>query len=290
MTDVEARLIEARALLPDAPEVPEATMDAVRLATQSARRTGSARRVRNGRVGGALALAAALTVVGLASGGVLPFQVSPSAGEQVFVPDGVIVGSVRGGAEKVVVAPGRGINAGSICVTLANAQGPSEVSPVACQPSSRSDGPGFDYSERRPGESSWAVHVRVPDVRQLASAIVSEYEIPAAGGTVVFESGDRRITRTYPDLRVLDARADADLRAYVRQGLARVRADLATPSAQRAFSDLTGQQQTALSLRVVDGLDYPVVAERMGTTVMEARQHVSAALKALGIEMNGMLP
>lgn len=294
MNDLETRIMAAREAFPDAPAVPEQARAAMRTALES--RTPSRRwvrmapRGRRGRIGGALALAAALTVAGLAAAGAPPFGIADSANEAVQTEGGVKTDLVRGGTQQIVVAPGRGLFGGQICVTLANAQGATDVSPVLCQPPDRADAPGFDYSERRAGRGSWAVHVRVPDTADLASAVVSEYEIPARGGVVVFDSGDRRVTRVHPDLTAADQRADQDLREYLRAGLDRVRSRLARPDAGRAFEPLPAAQREALRLRVIDELDYPEIARRMGASVEVTRDRVSQALRSVGIEMNGMLP
>lgn len=293
MNEIESRLVAAQARLPEAPPVPTAAREAMERgmralsASQRERRRFSARRR---RIGGALALAGVLAIGGLAAAGVTLFEVPDSAKGRLAPEQGVVVGSVRDGTQDVLVAPGAGSERGELCVTLANAMGPDDVSPVLCQPPSRSDTPGYEYAERRPGRDSWALHVRIPDPSDPSSAIVTEYVIPAAGGVVSFRSGDRQITRTYPNTAAADARADADARAHVRRTLAAVRASIAEPGRAAALAGLPAGQRDALEMRVIEELDYPEIARREGTSVSEARARVSEALRALGIEMNGMLP
>lgn len=297
MSDLESQLRAARAALPDAPPVSEATREAMRrgLAARGAGRAtaGWRRRLprsRRGRIGGALALAGALTLAGLASAGLPPFGVPAAVERDVDVSAGKVVATIRDGTQEILVAPGQGAHAGEICVTLANAQGPTDVSPVGCAPPSRADDPGFGFSERPPGRAGWGFHVRVPDTGDLASAIASEFVIPANGGTVTFQSGDRQIVITYPDTRALDARADRDARAHHRALLAKARAGIETPEAQRRLPTLPAGQREALELWIIQELPYELAAKRLGVTVPVARARVSRALKALGVDMQGMLP
>lgn len=70
---------------------------------------------------------------------------------------------------------------------------------------------------------------------------------------------------------------DADLERLEREaGLELLRSELA-----RALADIPGPQQEALRLRVVEGLDYPEVARRMGVSEEAARARVSRGLRAL---------
>ena len=48
-----------------------------------------------------------------------------------------------------------------------------------------------------------------------------------------------------------------------------------------ALSQLAGEQQEALRLRVVEGLPYPEVARRLGVAEPAARARVSRGLRAL---------
>lgn len=293
MTDLESRLRAARASLPAPPPVPSearrAAVEGVRSGGRWRARSASRWR-RRGRVGGALAFAAALTAAGLAAAGVNPFAVAPGAGRSVDLAGGAVVASVRGGTQEVIVAPGRGREYGRICVTLANAQGPDDVSPLMCRAPEAADDPGFNYAERRPGEAAWAFHVRVPDPTMPSSAVVTEYEIPARGGTVTIDSGGRPVTVTFPDTAALDRRADHDARDYRRALLDRARAQLAEPEAQRRLSELPVDVREALRLRIDEELAYEQIAERTGVTVAEARTRVSRGLQAVGVDMNGMLP
>lgn len=71
--------------------------------------------------------------------------------------------------------------------------------------------------------------------------------------------------------------ADADLERLDRAaGLTLLRTEMA-----RALADIPGAQQEALRLRVVDGLDYPEVARRMGVNEEAARARVSRGLRSL---------
>jgi RNA polymerase sigma factor (sigma-70 family) len=50
---------------------------------------------------------------------------------------------------------------------------------------------------------------------------------------------------------------------------------------RQALAELSGEQQSALRLRIVEGLPYPEVATRMGVTEPTARARVSRGLRAL---------
>jgi DNA-directed RNA polymerase specialized sigma24 family protein len=134
------------------------------------------------------------------------------------------------------------------------------------------------------------LHVRVPDASSLGSAIVTEYRIPARGGVVAFASGDRIIRREYPDTARLDARADADMRAFLYGLIDKVRRELSDPVTRPKLASLPGVERQALELRVLDEISYEEIANRTGVSVSQARARVSAALAALGIDLHGMLP
>ena len=293
MTDLESRLRAARSSLPAAPPVSaavrRAALEGVGPRGRSRARSASSWRRRR-RVGGALAFAAALTAAGLAAAGVNPCAVAPGAGRSVDLAGGSVVASVRDGTQQVLVAPGRGSEYGRICITLANAQGPDDVSPLMCRAPEAADDPGFNYAERRPGEAAWAFHVRVPDPAMPSSAIVTEYEIPARGGTVTIDSGGREVTLTFPDTTALDRRADQEARDYRRALLGAARAQLAEPEAQRRLSELPVDVREALRLRIDEELGYAQIAERTGVSVAEARTRVSRGLRGAGVDMDGMLP
>ena len=71
--------------------------------------------------------------------------------------------------------------------------------------------------------------------------------------------------------------ADSDIERLERAaGLELLRGELA-----RALADIPGPQQEALRLRIVDGLDYPEVARRMGVSEEAARARVSRGLRVL---------
>jgi hypothetical protein len=221
---------------------------------------------------------------------VLPFDLPSEARERVAVSDGVMLATVHNGTEQVLLAPGRGANAGEVCLTLANDMGPTDVSPIVCRAPSAIDDPGFHYSEQRPGQPSWALHVRIPNPDDLRSAIVTEYVIPAHGGEVTIDSGGRKLHLSFPDLTELNARADRDARAFAESLRRRARTQLAAPDATRRLEALPATLREALELRVLGDLSYAEIAKRVGSTVMEARDRVSRALDATGVDLDGMLP
>lgn len=70
---------------------------------------------------------------------------------------------------------------------------------------------------------------------------------------------------------------DSDLERLERAaGLGVLRSEL-----RQALAELSGEQQHALQLRIVDGLSYPEVATRMGVNEPTARARVSRGLRAL---------
>lgn len=70
---------------------------------------------------------------------------------------------------------------------------------------------------------------------------------------------------------------DSDLERLERAaGLGVLRSEL-----RQALAELSGEQQHALQLRIVDGLPYPEVATRMGVNEPTARARVSRGLRAL---------
>jgi RNA polymerase sigma factor (sigma-70 family) len=70
---------------------------------------------------------------------------------------------------------------------------------------------------------------------------------------------------------------DGDLERLERAaGLGVLRGEL-----RQALADLSTEQQSALQLRIVDGLSYPEVATRMGVNEPTARARVSRGLRAL---------
>jgi RNA polymerase sigma factor (sigma-70 family) len=76
---------------------------------------------------------------------------------------------------------------------------------------------------------------------------------------------------------------DAELEHLERvAGLAELRSSMA-----EALAKLSQQQRQALQLRVVDELDYPEVARRLGITEQNARARVSRGLRALGRHFEG---
>ena len=78
---------------------------------------------------------------------------------------------------------------------------------------------------------------------------------------------------------------DADLERLERAaGLEMLRDELG-----RALADIPGPQQEALRLRIIDGLDYPEVARRMGVGEEAARARVSRGLRALAINVDAQV-
>ena len=51
---------------------------------------------------------------------------------------------------------------------------------------------------------------------------------------------------------------------------------------QRGVAELPHRLRSALVLRVLEGMDYPAVAQILGTTVRSARIYVSEARRRLG--------
>lgn len=292
MNDLEQHLHATRALLPEPPPPPEAVFAAMRaeMPSSAGRRRGSQSRRRRRQIGGAMAFAVVASVAGLAAAGVLPTGLPSSAQESLDMDEATVVGTVQGGAENVVIAPGHGRHAGELCLSLANRMGPKDVSPVVCQPSERVDDPGFRYAIRPPNADGWLLHVRIPDGTDVSSAVISEAVIPERGGVVTFDSAGREISETFPDTADLDAQADRDARAYDESLRRTAREGLETATAQRMLPSLPPDERRALELRVIEGLAWEEIASRQNVSVAEARDRVSRSLKFLGVDMGGMLP
>ena len=57
-----------------------------------------------------------------------------------------------------------------------------------------------------------------------------------------------------------------------------------------ALEELSGEQREAVRLRVVEELDYPVVAARLGVTEATARARVSRGLRLLAVALDDLRP
>lgn len=55
-----------------------------------------------------------------------------------------------------------------------------------------------------------------------------------------------------------------------------------------ALAELSAQQRDAVRLRVVDELDYPAVADRLGISEQAARARVSRGLRVLAAAVDGL--
>lgn len=293
MNDIERQLTACAERLPSAPPPPDRLIDTVRAGAHTRRAPVAPRRwVRRGRVGGIIAFAALVTAAGLAIGGALPFDLPRGAKEQLATDNATTVGDVRSGTQAVVLAPGAGagVASGELCLSLANRQGPGDVSPAVCQSRDRTGDPGFEFVERPPAGEGWWLHVRLPDPDDPRSAIIRERAIPASGGAVSINSAGRTVTRTFPDTAALDARVDRDRATWQEEVRQMALRGLLEPRVQRLLPTLPAQQREVLRMRVQEGFAYEEILARTGLSPDEFRNHLSIALRTLGIKTDGMLP
>ena len=281
------------AYLPDAPPVPDAVREMVRRQAPTVVPLEAVRRRRAWRDGRILAAAVATAaIVGVAGAGVLHFALPEGAERQLAMDQAVVAGTFDATSQRVLLAPGAGANAGLICMSLTDARGAADVSPLACGSEEQLTEQGLHHAALAPDVPARGVHVRLARRGDLSTAIVTGFVVPTGGGAVPVRSGDRPVTVRYPDTRPFDARADADAARYAEQLLRKARAGLASPESQAALGRLSPEQRRALELRLAEPVPYPypLIAEMLGTDIAGARTLVSQALRTLGIDMQGMLP
>ncbi len=140
----------------------------------------------------------------------LGIEVPVRTSELVDLESAQPVGALASGPH-VFRAKGAGEQAGSVCVFAAEQNVRSDVVPMVCDTPTRARR-GLDLGQSTPDGGIAGIVVRYGDDGQTYA---EAYSVGPSGGVVrVNPGGGEALTLTFPDLRELDERADADARAH----------------------------------------------------------------------------